>query len=319
MKLKSTFTTLRSNTGWRPDRTRLNVFAVLFLILFIGALYVFREISTSAFLSPRERITVGIYDQIPYIFSYDKKSNLGTVVYYNPDVQVQVPGGYGWYKVGSVQLLAHIENKTAGLLNRTFANLSGVPVDWVIYRNAKDVISGEMPDFLTYFMQNRELPTLFSKNFAQTTQNLIDKILISHVLSSSPERLIVVDAREDYVTRDGTRYYTQEKLDSHLKGYLYQKNASENAAKVQIFATKGQYKGALLIARLIEGMGIKVLSVDQVASTAGSACVFQFDEPGRQIADVLHTYFPCTQKKGSDSTNVVMSFYLSDSLATLYK
>jgi hypothetical protein len=286
-------------------------------IFLIGVgMWVVHEVVTSKFLSKRERITVGVYDDIPYVFSYDKAARLGTVIYFNPDVLVTVPGGYSWYRLGSVQLLATIEHKTNFLLTQTFSQLIGAPVDLALYKTSTEVIYGRDTDFLEYFMSNRGLKTLFSKKYALSSGNLIDRFLINRALNASPDRLIVVNAENDYIQRGSKLYYTPERLDSQNKGYFYQKTFSENSVKVRLNVPRKQYVAGLEISRLIEGMGIKVLSVE--ADLNGQKeCSIRHSKENKKVAEQLHNYFPCTLIYSPDQ-GIVIDFQLSEDLAKLY-
>jgi hypothetical protein len=317
MKLKNTFTILRSNTGWQRKKGIHPLALVLGFIIVILMLYLVHEVLTSQFLSRRDRITIGVYDDVPYVFSYDKTTRLGTVIYFNSDVMVTVPGGYGWYRLGSVRLLATIEHKTNALLTQTFAQLIGAPVDLAIYRTTKDLIDNKVSDFMEYFMSKRGLKVLFSKDYAISSTNLIDRFLVNRALNTSPDRLIVVNAENDYVTRDNRKFYTPEKLDSRNKGYFYQKTASESSVKVHITANRKQYRAGTEIARLIEGMGIKVLSVDEDTANSLHECIIRYSTQGKTIAALLHNYFPCKLVYAVDQ-NIIIDFKLDPELATLY-
>ena len=317
MKLENIFTISKSNTGWHHKRHFNPLLVVMGVFLCFLVLYIVHEVVTSKFLSQRERITVGVYDNIPYVFSYDKTTNLGTIIYFNPDVMVTVPGGYGWYRLGSVRLLATIEHKTNILLTQTFAQLVGAPIDAAIYLTAQDVIYEGTANFLNYFMSKRGIKTLFSKDYATSTTNLIDRLLINRALNTSPDRLIVVDAENDYITRDHTRYYTVEKLDSHSKGYLYQKTPAQSSVKVRVLANSKEYKAGTEIARLIEGMGIKVLSVDEVELPPSRECTLRYGNESKRVAALLYNYFPCRLEYAKEQ-GIMIDFQINTDLATLY-
>lgn len=318
MKLKNTFTISRSNTGWQRSKGFNPLFVLLVLVVAIFLLYVLYSVRTSQFFSTRGRITIGVYDEIPYVFSYDKKANLGTIVYFNPSVLVEVPGGYGWYKLGSVRLLAAIEHKTTGLLEKTFARLVGVPVDMVIYKTSTSIVEESTTDFLSYFMQKRNSQTSFSKEFATSSTNIIDRFLINKALTISPDRLIVVNAQKDYIYKDGKSYYTEQKLDSHIKGYLYQKKLTDSGVKVRVIANDKAYKGATLIERLIEGMGTKVLSIDSDNTQTAVVCSILYDPASSAVAKLFGMYFPCKMVQNTRGENRVINFYMGSNLATLY-
>lgn len=317
MKSRSTFTISRSNTGWRPKRGIRPFFFLVFVIFGVLLLYGLHQIVTSKYLSTRERITIGVYDEIPYVFSYDKRTNLGTVMYFDPDANVEVPGDYGWYKLGSVRLLATIEHKTTELLERTFARLVGVPVDMVIYRNSSDVLSEINEDFLDYFMKKRGSQSSLSKEYGSSIRNLADRLFIRKILDLSPDRLIAVNAENDYVLRAGKPYYTEQKLDSHLKGFLYQRQLTSSGIKVRVIAHDDEYRGAQMIGRLVEGMGTKVLSID-LTERKLERCEITSEKSGAAIARLLGIYFPCTVRQDPKGENNVVIFHMGKNIATLY-
>ncbi len=187
-----------------------------FLFLLIAA----AQVKTSIFLSKRERVSIAVFGEKPYVLSYDKKNHLGHLAYFDPNILVNVPGGYGWYRLGSVSLLGKIEGQQKELLKRTFEELSGAFVDIVVYPKDSAVIDRTKSAFVDYFLSSRSKIT---PNFYKfSTDNIIDRFLLKKTLRLRMDKLVILSLEKDYFKKNKKSYYRAELLDSRLKGFFYQ-------------------------------------------------------------------------------------------------
>ena len=74
-------------------------------------------------------------------YSLDKQDTRNYVMYFYPDLKMQVPGGYGNYRTGSLGKLAKLDNKPE-LLAKTFSIATTSFVTIYYYPNTEDVYYG---------------------------------------------------------------------------------------------------------------------------------------------------------------------------------
>lgn len=291
---------------------------LILLFLFLFLLIIIAQIKTSVFLSKRERVTVAVFGQKPYVLSYDKKNKLGHLVYFDPSILVNVPGGYGWYKLGSVSLLGKIEERQKEILKSTFAELSGVVVDIVIYPKDVRVEEGLAADFIDYFLASRS--KLDSSLYQFSTNNVFDRLFLKKILGLRVYKLVILNAEKDYFEKNNKKYYRAELLDSRVKGFFYQDIFLESKAKIRLYysSTDG-YKAAKRLSRFIEGFGIKVIDISRSPQKKLdiNACMVEFHRDYRLIGRLLADYFHCT-KRVKDKVSILIDFFISDSLAKIY-
>ncbi|MCR4326943.1 MAG: hypothetical protein NUV52_04810, partial [Candidatus Roizmanbacteria bacterium] len=256
-------------------------------ILIIGII-VWRFIATSSLLSNRERVTVGVYTTHPFVVSYNKHSSIVTVIWFNPRARVYVPGGYQWYPFGSVLLLDSIEKKKGALVRRTFEELVGAPVDFVVTPRSASTLSTASDSFVTFFYRERgRLLPWVGGSYRISSGNSIDGSILSNILRSRNDKLLFVDASSATTAppkkADGLRY-DSDKLDQVLKGYLYWPSIDlTNNVRLEI-GDSTYYGAAQRIGRMIEGMGIKVIDISVTAQkkNTDADCIVYFGAQKKQ-------------------------------------
>lgn len=295
------------------------------VLILIAGVVVWRFIATSSLLSSRERVTIGVYTAHPFVLSYNKHSNIVTVVWFNPRARVYVPGGYRWYPLGSVVLLDSIEKKKGELVRRMFEELVGAPVDFVVMPRAAGPLSEPTDSFVTFFYRERgRLLPLIGGRYKLSSGNSIDGMLLSNILRSRNDKLLFVDASSSTTTSpkksDGLQY-NSDKLDQVLKGYLYWPSIdSTNNVRLEVGDTQ-YYGAAQRIGRIIEGMGIKVIDIAKSnTNTTKEGCSVYYGPAKKTQAMALAEHFNCDRHVSNDEQfKATMTVYIGSELGTLYK
>jgi hypothetical protein len=221
---------------------------------------------------------------------------------------LNVSGGYGMYKLGSLNLLGRIEKKRSAILIKSFQELIGVPVDLVVYPKKALVLEdekGSEEGFNDYFFRLRQ-KGLNRLGVAYSTHNIFDLYMLQRIVNTRVDKLILTNAANEYLESDGNKYYNPEKLDNRLKGFFYQPKLTASHGRVVILTTKAGYKAARRIARLIEGMGIKVQEINLLKASTNlkEECFIESHKVFGYEARLFADYFQC-RSKNTDEKGVI--------------
>ncbi len=288
-------------------------------IILAGLIFLFlwREYAGSLFLNRRERISIGVFAETPFVYSYNRLTNLAHIVYFDPDIYVDVPGGYGLYRLGSVNLLGKIENRRTEILTRTFEELAGIPVDIVIYPKAGEVVekaSGQ--PFMDYFFTYRS-SDLSSGDNALSTRNIFDRTILKGKFNLRNDRLIMTDATEVYHLKSRKKNYFADKLDTRLKGFFYQQSLTNVPGKVVIYTSAEGYGAAKRISRRIEGAGLKVFEIE-LRDKLPPKCQIDNSKANEPAVRLLSDYYGCAIK-GAGTEDSFIRLYLDKMIVQSYK
>jgi hypothetical protein len=286
------------------------IILVLIIIIAIILAYFYNQYRTSVFNSGREKITIGVYDDIPYIFSYSKKTNLAHVVYFKKEVYTNIPEEYGWYKLSGVNLLASIEKKQDQLIKNVFQELAGAYVDIVVYPKKGTVLTDKSnEEFVNYFLKHRK--ELFSSGkYKISTNNKFDRYLLRDKLLLKTNRLIVTNMENQFVKEANKKKYMPEKLDIQLKGYFYQDILTSSNFRLIIHTHRNDYVNSKRIARYIEGIGINVVDY-VIEKNKIKECKFVVNDKSNELK-LLKEYINCSMEIDEKLTNFVHLYVNAD-------
>src|SRR3990167_3532513 len=119
-------------------------YVYIILVLFVGGYLSFKFaqiFGDSLFFKNKDRINMVIYGQQSALYSIDTNESRHYVLYFPPDLKMQVPGGYGNYRVGSLGKLAKLDGNP-DIYRKTFALATTAFVDYYFYQDSPEVYYG---------------------------------------------------------------------------------------------------------------------------------------------------------------------------------
>lgn len=281
--------------GFKSKRSLLNrklVFG-LFFLLFLS--YFYQQWRSSLILTEKNRLNIAVFSEVPFVYTLNVPKNFAVITYFNPNFLVEVPGGYKWYRVGSLNLLGKIENKREEILRQSFSQLIGAPIDLIVYPK-QAVASSEtkvsFPEFYDGLVKNR----LFSRHFRIATNNFFDRLLTYKAFQVRQDHLLYIDTTDLGVLQKGKTYYYPEKLDSRLKGLFYDDGFLNQALKAVIVTDRDNYSRAQQQLRQLEGIGIKVIDIEITKKLKNRRCVIAYSRQHRSALSKLKRLFSCETK-----------------------
>ena len=222
-------------------------------VLLIGAVLVYfiRALSLSLFFAPPERLNVVFYSDQTYLYSLGIENGIHYVLPFPSNMKIQIPGGYGEYRVGALGKLIGFE-KDPTLLKRAFTYNSSSFVPYYFYPTQSSI----------YYSPGEEgihIPTLKDILTSQSNASFLDKLFIySKFGAVSRNDFIAIDTTK-YSDREGEDHiFSSQDFKKKFIGYFYNKTYRTERKTVQIIYSK-DYNTAVGIGQILEGNGIRVV------------------------------------------------------------
>ena len=261
--------------------------AILSILLAGGVFFLARGVLTSKILSWNgDRLQVVFYQEYSEMVSIDRRDLLHSRMQFNPDTRVLVPGGFGYYRVGSLgKLIRYQKDKT--LFSKAFSSSTGSMISIVFYPRKETIYYSNDKEDLKKPLTKREMIT--SVFFNETDGSFIDRIILGYMLFGLPmeniERL-----EPSGIIREGKEYVSMDAVLHKSMGYWFQRAFRKEDKTVQI-AYEHSYSTAQLVSIVIEGSGIRV--VDLAEQKKRPTCeVWETGEKSK-TAEQLVSYFSC--------------------------
>jgi len=256
----------------------LSVILCLILILFIIQLY------KSLFIKKPERINLLFLNQNPTLMSL---STVGESNYYfnlYPDLKLNVPGGYGDYRVGALVKLSQLENDSE-LISRA--------------------IEGSTFTFLNYYFFPNKVQTYFGKAsssefdlnlkniiFNKSNASFFDKVyLFIKIVGVQNHNFIKLNAFEK-LNNNKDLVFDSERFSEEYNGLFFQHTYRDERKSVQILYTNN-YNSADMIAKILENNGIRIVDISKTDKTDKNCRVFEKAKKYSITSKNISTYLGC--------------------------
>ncbi len=271
------------------------VVLILLLIIVIG-----NELRQSLFFKNPERVNFAVYGKYPVVYSLGIKDKTNYKIMFYPDLKVQIPGGYGLYRVGAIGKLVKLEG-VPSIFKKVFSSAVFSFIDFYFYPSGEEI----------YYGQNDKIEDKFKPlSFFSLKSNasFFDKVYLSMIL--------YLRRKSDFNTLDLISDASSNKdeilsvddLYKHNLGYLYKSLYRKEKRNIQIIYTK-KYETAVNLSRIIEGSGIRVvdISVGKVDNMKDCKVIEGADRFSQTAID-LSAFFNCHLEKGkTDVSDIIFN------------
>lgn len=163
---------------------------------------------------------------------------------------VEVPSGYGFYKIEDVVELSVVEGKGETILTQTISNAFGIPFD---------ATTKTLNDW-------DRLAILYARALYEHTDTVVD-------LSSAP--IFATETRVDGETMEKVDY---QKADHFFKHDLWDKAITDENLSVGIFNASKEANIALILSRKLEKIGVHVTEIDNLFEEVNAPCEMRVKE-----------------------------------------
>lgn len=260
----------------------------LLVVIFIGY-FIVKNITSSVFLKEKDKVNIVFYGATTRFYSLDK-SDVDYIVTFTPNAKVLVPGGYGFYRLGSLNKLVSLEKKPE-LFKKTLSIATSSFVDLYFYPNSDDI-------FYKNSQSDDLFPSLREIFLNRSNASLIDRIFVLINLSNKNQNLYKI-------IRTGDDFDSQ-KFNNDYQGSFYEKTYRTIGDNVQITYTKS-YETAMEISQIIDGEGIRVVDVSQVNQNDKQCqIIVKKDKVKSETAMGLSRFFGCPIKIGDTEVSDII-------------
>ena len=288
----------------KQSNKRWLIFGFFVCFIIYSAFILIRDYTNSSFFSYKDRVNIVVFGKNTNFYSLGINDNVNYMVSYYPDMRVEVPGGYGFYRIGALGKFLKLE-KNPEMLKRTFSSITSTFVTYYFYDSRDEIYYGKVRD------TNVTFPSVQSILFSNSNANIIDRIAIILAFSQKKSQDIRLLTRLRTDTDDMNDIVFNEKSfrDLYL-GYFYQNIYRKEKYNIQIIYGKS-YKTAQRISDLLEGNGIRVSDYTYTENPKEICQIVEDKKVVSQTAIGLSKYFGCQIIRG-DTDIYDIIFQLGD-------
>lgn len=245
--------------------------------------YAGKSFFSSAWYWKKDRMNIVFYGQNTRIFSIDLTDEINYVFSFEPDTVMQVPGGYGDYRIGGLGKLAAWE-KDPSVIQRTFSYNTMLMVDFYFYPRNNSVYYGSES------LESAN-PTFSQIFFTSSNANFFDRLFVYFVFMGKGRRNFTAIPLKEKI-------FDRESFYKTYQGFFYQKQYRDQKANVQIMYAK-QYAAATAVSGIIEGQGIRVVDISGYPETPGTCRIEENARRFSAAAKDMARFFGCTLHLGN--------------------
>lgn len=265
--------------------------SLIILCAVIFVLYIlYKNIVGSVFLKQKDRINVVFYGPTTVFYSLGRGENINYFFRVPSNVEIEIPGGYGYYRTGALGKLISLERKS-DILKKSFSAASSTFVDLYFYPHENSIYYGEKNS-------KSLLPTLATIFMCNSNANLLDKALLWFFFlqksSNQYKELSELPQKKEH----NRAQFDREAFFNQFQGFFYNKTYRNLNDRVQILYTKN-YKTALLMSNILEGEGIQVIDLSQTESLEkGCKVIYNAQKLNDPTPKDMQRFFGCSLVKG---------------------
>ncbi len=267
------------------------------LIFIVIVLYIsIKFIQTSVFLKRKDRINVVFYGQNTTYYSL----GFGDVSYFfsvPSNLEVEVPGGYGHYRVGALGKFISLQKKP-DLFRKTFSSVSSSFVDLYFYPKTNMIYYNETPE--------RFSPGIKEFMTYGSNANLIDRLIIWFYFLGKPSTYYKEINTIPKKKEGNKNLFDREEFFKTYQGFFYKKTHRIIKDRVQVLYTKS-YTTASLISDILEGEGIQVADLTEMDRIL-KICkvVYSSEKKSIKSAKDIADFFSCQLEKGETEVSDII-------------
>jgi hypothetical protein len=262
------------------------VVSILFYLTFITM----REFSRSLFVANKERLNLVFYGNESTFYSLSSKDPLDYAISFYPDLKVQIPGGYDFYRIGALGKLVSLENKPE-IFRKTFSYATTTFIDIYFYSPKPDIYYGKNK------VDEVKLPTVQTILFSPSNANVFDRLYLVSLFSNKRAQQIKTLGNAFEEVKENDIFYITDDFLKKYQGFFYRSVYREEKRNVQILYY-GKYRAADAISKIMEGDGIRVSDISETDKQIKQCVVKENVTSFSQTARDISTFFGCKLERG---------------------
>lgn len=281
------------------SNVKLKLKYLLFLFCFYLVFLLIKDFKNSLFFKHPDRVNIFFYGKDAKYYSIGLDDNVNYVIYFTPDLQVLIPGGYGKYRVGGLGKLVDLEKKpdifgkTISFNTSSFTYYYFYPSKTEIYFNDKEKGEFILTRIVDFFLE-------------RSNANLFDRTYLYFLLAGKNKYSFKeIKDLTQYQSKDSLLFSSFDFFKDY-QGYFYHSTYRKENSTVQIKYTKS-YKTAQFLSRILEGEGIVVVDIAQISTNNNKCQVISSNRIFTQTAYDLSKFFDCKLTSGkTDFSDIIL-------------
>jgi len=264
-------------------------------IIILAGIYLlykgFSIVGASLFWRAPDRINVLIYGGNTYFYSLDIKSKQHYYIPFPSALQVDVPGGYGRYRIGSLGKLSALDGNER-LIQKTFSITTSSFVHFTFTPGSSDTIYDDE------LKEEIEKPSLINLLTYESNASFLDRLYLAiHLRAPQQNEFTRIAYREVEDEVLGSKSFQEDTFVKRSIGLLFQPTYRDEQKSTQILFSKSR-PTAVRISQVLEGNGIRVSDISLETDTDVSCEVIYSDEEPPQTAIDMSRFFACPLRSG---------------------
>ncbi len=289
-------------------RRTVFLYAILGILVLVYVVFVsYKQISHTWLFTQKERINIVWYGKDVVFYSIDNREGVHYVIPFYSDLKVDVPGGYGYYRIGGLGKLVDLEDDP-DLVRKAFSYTTSSFVDfYLISPQYSELYYGD--DVIDTML----VPSIGDVFTHESNATLLDRLYLSYLLTTlNKKNTTLINTFHTRTLKDVDMLLQKDFLRS-FQGLWYQKAYRDERKNVQV-KYSANYKSAYGISNMLEGNGIRVSDISYMDSNraiADKQCVVE--EEGETFSLTSHTiaqFYGCELRHADDTDIYDIIFYL---------
>lgn len=271
-----------------------------YLLLGVFAIIIFTKLlSGSLFVNAPDRIQFVVYGQDTKLYSLSHNGDINYYVGYGPDLKVEVPNGYGSYRIGALSKLIAYEKKPE-LLSKAFSVATSSFVTYYFYPSKTEIYyADDVP-------QTYKAPSFAELMLYKSNARLLDRVyLYMQILQTSPSSFQNLDIGLLTKKIQQSTHLSSNAFGKEYKGFFYNKTYRTERKTVQIKYTNN-YETAVAVGRILEGNGIRVVDVSESGEKVKNCTIVTASESRSSTVEDMRRIFHCDLKHGKVDTSDIL-------------
>jgi len=276
----------------RPSsRTKTLYFIVggfIFIYLLFKLIFV---IGASLFFSSPDRLNILVYGPSAKYYSIDSRDKIHYVITFSPELKVDVPGGYGKYRTGSLGKLVSLE-KNPDIFKKTFSVTTSTFVHFYFYKQNDEIYYEDKSE------SEKFGPSIATILTGSSNASIFDRIYIAGIfLFNKADSFNKINYSEEKNTALDNVIFKDKSFIKDSLGLLYGKSYRDEQKSLQIKYSK-VYKTAKRLGAMLEGNGIRVSDITYEKNLP-KCKIIEATSKNSNTAKDMSRYFNCPIEKGN--------------------
>ncbi len=245
----------------------------------------------SLFTYSGDRINFVMYGSHTAFYSLDKQETRNYTMHFYPDLKMQIPGGYGNYRIGSLGKLAKLDNKP-DILIKTFSVATTSFVHFYFYPATQEVYYG------TNITKSPTVPSIRNILFMPGNAGFFDRLYLAFWLLDKKDddfKQIAYQSETNKIHND--TFFEEDSFIKNSIGLMFQKQYRDEQKNIQLQYTKN-YTVAESLSALLEGNGIRVNDITLDMKRSRECSIVENSTLHSHTAIDISRFFGCTLTHG---------------------